>query len=344
MKSAAWPAFQALHARAADGPVSLRWGLLVLAAAMQLGLFWWLLVHDLQQALSLADQARQRDETSLTARSAALARGQSMALENQLQKDRLSALEEALPGVADGASVWAGVHEASRRHQLRMALFKPGPVGSEAPYPEQRAQLRLIGSFSDLLAFSQTLAGGPSRIALDGFSLSADSSNSGSVVLEATLLSLKRPLASRPLTPSIPSEVGAPLPKSVPATQASIQASLVTLQPAGGGGPPDPFDKQRLAITASAASAALASAVPPSALQAAALSTMRMVGSVRAGDRLAALVMINGVLHAVRVGDAVGNSGGHVVQIQMEALTVREPAAPRTGQAARLVTLSLAKD
>ena len=78
-------------------------------------------------------------------------------------------------------------------------------------------------------------------------------------------------------------------------------------------------------------------------LEALPLSGMRMVGSVRAGEQMAALVLAGGTLHTVRRGDKLGNARGQVAEIRQDGLTVQEPVAP--GQTkTRVVSMSLATD
>lgn len=311
----------------------VRWALLLVFGTVLFGLCWWLFLLDLQRSLSAQTSAVQAEQLQRTERLAKVQENAGRAGDEPTQRSFLAGLEDTY--LASGPGVWLAVHQASRKHDLRMEHFKPGVTGSEKPYPEQRAALRLSGDFGALLAFTRTLAGSSSRIAIESFSLGVRQTGPG-LVLEATLLSLHRP----------PTGVPAALP-TVKATSPPPSFSTVGLPGSAGlaaplpGAATNPFDGQRLAVLLAPVPVA---AAPANALRNTPLSSMRMVGSVRTAEQWAAVVLINGSLHAVHVGDALGNARGHVAEIRADGLTVREPAVPGTPQGARVVPLPLGKN
>lgn len=357
------PRLSALLVRLVGGPVWWRGLALLMFGAALAGLCWWFVLQDLQQAMPAKSTARQVEEARLIERRAALQKAQAQMASVAQQKEQLAALESALPGGHDARGAWAAVHEASRRHGLRMEQFKPGPVGSETPYPQQRAALRLSGSFDALLGLAQTLAETSSAASLESYLLvspsstgvlaNSDGAGSRSLVLEATLLSLHRPAPKA--APAAAMASAAPGSAAAGGPGALRMTNTTTRVPASIDAPPpaavlsarlpsttgDPFESRRLAsLPASEPGAVIALTSLP-------LSAMRMVGSVRAADpsvALTALVWIGGTLHAVRVGDALGNARGRVAEIRVDGLTVREPSLPGTAQPARIATLLIAKD
>jgi type IV pilus assembly protein PilOP len=337
------------------GPVWLRYGvLLVWGAALSL-VIWWLLLQDLQQALPPDGPSREAEATKQAKRLAAVQQeGEQRMAAARAQQAQLSALEAALPAVSELQSALAAVHQASRKHGLRMELFKPGPVGSEKPYPQQRAILRLSGSFDDVLGFTRTLAVTGAPVALESFSLMGSplhvQSTSSNLTLDAILLSLHQPAASVPVVAPAPLTASAAFTASIiPAASAASTASTapaITQLNASGG---DPFERGRLSALPSLASSTGSDtrgipATPAQVLQTSALASMRLMGSVQSAGKMTALVMAGGMLHAVRLGDALGNARGLVTEIRASDITVREPGGAGAAQPPRVVVLSLSKD
>lgn len=349
----------ALVGRLVRGPRWLCYGaLLVWGGALSLAV-WWLLLQDLQQTLSPDGPARQAEATRHAERLVAVRQGEQRLAVARAQQAQLSELETALPEVSEVQSAWAAVHQASRKHGLRMELFKPGPVGSEKPYPQQRALLRLSGSFDDLLGFTQTLATSGKAVAFESFSVAGsprtpEATGNSMLILEAVLLSLHQPVATPAAAvsaafaaPIIPVASGASLPSA--AAQVVIAPTAPITQPSVSGG--DPFETGRLSVLPSwaaslqaASTGTAAGATPALALQTSPLSSMRLMGSVQSAGQMTALVTAGGMLHAVRVGDALGNSRGQVAEIRASEITVREPRGAGAAQPARVVVLSLSKD
>lgn len=351
------PRLNAMAVRLVFAPGWLRCMVLLAFGMVLTGLCWWLVLQELHQSLPEKSPAL-AEETRLVERRAALQKAQGELALVKAQREQLTLLENELPASADAQSAWATVHQASQRHGLRMAHFKPGPVGSQTPYPQQRASLRLSGSFDALLAFARTLAEAGSPVGIESYVLSSQKASpsalgvgdrGGSLTLEATLLSLLQPAPA-----ATPAAVTAAM--TAPATEVATGLARAVAsappfasalsQPSGAFGDPsgDPFESGRLAASpASGAGAA-------NALHSQPLSAMRVVGSVGAADPTSvstaptAVVLVGGTLYAVRVGDALGNAGGRVAEIRADGLTVREPGSPVTAQAVRAATLLIAKD
>ncbi len=347
MKTAVPSRLRAAADRVVSAPTWIRYGLLFAFGACQFALGWWLLVQDLQQSVAAQGPLQELEQTRLAERLAGLRRAERDAALSRLQQDQLAGLESELPDASAATSSWARVHQASEQHGLRMALFKPGPLGVEQPYPEQRATVRLSGSFAALLGFAQALAQGKGPVAIESFSLTGgqgqggpNAAVNGPLVLEAVLLSLHQP-ARTATAPSASASAAPSASASAPGTGPPATAASSVLAPMAGV-TTDPFESQRM--LASTASTLTASSAAGQALRAAPLSTMRMVGSVRAAEQSIALLMVSGTLHAVRVGDALGNAHGRVAAILADRITVNEPVTRGPDQTVRPVVLLLAKD
>jgi Tfp pilus assembly protein PilO len=342
------PWLNAIVSRLVGAPGWFRCLVLLMLGAALAGLCWWLVLQELQQSMPAKSPARKVEEGRLIERQSAVQKAEHQRAQVHLEKEQLTALESVLPAGDDAQSAWAAVHQASRRHGLRMEQFKPGPVGSETPYPQQRAALRLSGSFGALLAFTRTLAEAGSPVSLESYFLvspagaaaAAGSDGRGNLILEATLLSLHRPAPTA--APAVAAALATA--SSAAAERSKAPPALQVVSAPLPGAPRDPFESQRLTPSPASDSAAV------NALNSLPLSAMRMVGSVRAADpgkAFTALVLVGGTLYPVRLGDALGNARGRVAEIRADGLTVREPSSPGppgTAQAVRSNTLLIAKD
>ena len=124
----------------------------------------------------------------------------------------------------------------------------------------------------------------------------------------------------------------APMPAPAAAGTTEFKA-----MPYRGDGMTDPFDTARL-DPAGRDGADLSGVDPRAALpvqERQPLEAMVLVGVVdRSGERLA-LVRVEGVLQAIRVGQRLGVHGGTVVQISERSLTVSEPVRDAQGRSTR---------
>jgi len=113
----------------------------------------------------------------------------------------------------------------------------------------------------------------------------------------------------------------------------------------------DPFSRQRLlrgiiaddAIPVKTSSTASILGLPP--LEASPLVGMRLVGSLQKGHQPLALLLVNGRLYPVRVGDKLGQDQGRVSAITLTELVLREVAIDSEGQTTvRVVHLALVSE
>ena len=75
------------------------------------------------------------------------------------------------------------------------------------------------------------------------------------------------------------------------------------------------------------------------------LEDMRMVGTLRGGAGVRALVRVDGQVHAVAPGDTLGPNGGRIVRIDEQRIELRETVRTATGQwTERTATLQMQGD
>ena len=112
----------------------------------------------------------------------------------------------------------------------------------------------------------------------------------------------------------------------------------------------EPFSRQRLLTIAAAEKPQAADATrltvvsnpSKTTLDALPLAGMRLVGSVQRGGETLALLRVQGLIYAVRVGDKIGQDQGRVNAITESGLVVREVALNALGQASeRVISFAL---
>lgn len=124
--------------------------------------------------------------------------------------------------------------------------------------------------------------------------------------------------------------------------QTPIQTPIVipaaTRPPAGPVGLSDPFDARRLAGPPQERLAAS----PDQPLTARPLSSLRMVGSLRRGDEVVALLQADQQVYQVPVGAVLGTGRARVLRISEDGITLRVALpGPQGEQLARTLTLPL---
>ncbi|EGI77402.1 pilus assembly protein PilP [Hylemonella gracilis] len=122
----------------------------------------------------------------------------------------------------------------------------------------------------------------------------------------------------------------------------TVPTALPAIEPvaAGRGVFADPFDARRLSGLPPAPGQRPERADPP--LLAHPLSALRMVGSLRRGDEVVALVQADVQIYQVPVGAFLGKNQAQVLRITEEGITLQEPPRGLPGQSpARTVTLPL---
>lgn len=218
--------------------------------------------------------------------------------------DAVSVLALSWVDPAAGPALWLQVEAASLAQGLKVESFQPVAPVVLPDRVEQSATLRLKGRYAQLVGWANALAAESPAVGLSRLSLQMGSD--GLLQAEAVLVRYQRlsPASTQP-------QASRPTPSSAAARLAST-ANI-----------PDPFAAPLVRPDP-------APAVPPSAsrrpdpLQAWPLADLRLVGILQQQGQAVALVQVAGRVHAVRVGDGLGQNQGEVVQIDDGGLVLRE--------------------
>jgi type IV pilus assembly protein PilP len=128
-----------------------------------------------------------------------------------------------------------------------------------------------------------------------------------------------------------------PAPMAAPVQTPAVEPAAPRM-PAGRIGGGDPFDPRRLAGPPQERMAAS----PDQPLAARPLSSLRMVGSLRRGDEVVALVQADQQVYQVPVGAVLGMDRARVLRISEDGITLRVALrGPQGEPLARTLTLPL---
>ena len=98
----------------------------------------------------------------------------------------VSALEKQLPSKAEMDALLSDINQAGVGRGLQFELFKPGAVGVKDYYAELPINIKLVGNYHDLGAFTSDISNLPRIVTLNNLTLTALPENKGGLLaLEA---------------------------------------------------------------------------------------------------------------------------------------------------------------
>lgn len=95
----------------------------------------------------------------------------------------VSSLEKQLPSKAEMDALLSDINQAGLGRGLQFELFKPGQVVVKDYYAEQPIDIKVVGNYHDLGAFTSDIAGLPRIVTLNNISISTGKDNA--LILEA---------------------------------------------------------------------------------------------------------------------------------------------------------------
>jgi Tfp pilus assembly protein PilO len=158
--------------------------------------FW---LSDSQATLSAQQAQEQVLRQQLQAKLRHNAQRLQQHLDNRNAEQALLALEAKLPQKNSMDSLLDSISRAGTVQGLQFETFKPQPVQALAPYAEQHIQLRLHGSFGQMMAFFTELAQLPRLFALTDLHLQI---NKAGLLSLDTVVKILQPLDAAEATPT----------------------------------------------------------------------------------------------------------------------------------------------
>ena len=305
---------------ASQWPRPARLASAALSAALVAALLHLAWLDGLLAAMRLA----QEEEVRLHAayRQASARAGQVPAWRTQRQQAaaEIAKLEQQLPNSQQMALLMSDINAAGQARGVQFTLFKPGAPQPQSSVVALPIGVQLRGAYHAMGELMADVARLPRIVTVHDLALTAD--KDGVLTLDAVLRAYRLPdaqertalarLAPRP-TPDRPaSPAWQALPDFMP-------------RPYAGAGLPDPFAAPALAQrTARGGVAGPDLRRPREPLESVAMSTLRMVGSMRLAGGLSALLLAGQRVYRVEVGQHLGQDHGVVTGISEQAVQYRE--------------------
>ena len=95
------------------------------------------------------------------------------------------ALEKQLPSKAEMDALLSDINQAGLGRGLQFELFRPGQVSVKDYYAELPIDIRVVGTYHDIGAFTSDIANLPRIVTLNNLDIKADDKNPGRLALNA---------------------------------------------------------------------------------------------------------------------------------------------------------------
>lgn len=150
-----------------------------------LGLGWFFDWSDRLQALDGAkqDEARLKDEYKQKLQQAINL--DALRKQKELVAQYVQALEKQLPSRAEMDALLSDINQAGLGRGLQFELFKPGQVAAKQYYAELPIDVRVVGGYHDIGAFTSDIANLPRIVTLNNLDIKVDDKTPGRLSLNA---------------------------------------------------------------------------------------------------------------------------------------------------------------
>jgi type IV pilus assembly protein PilO len=150
-----------------------------------LGLGWFVDWSDRLQALDGAkqDESRLKDEYKQKLQQAINL--DALRKQKELVAQYVQALEKQLPSRAEMDALLSDINQAGLGRGLQFELFKPGQVAAKQYYAELPIDVRVVGGYHDIGAFTSDIANLPRIVTLNNLDIKTDEKNPGRLSLNA---------------------------------------------------------------------------------------------------------------------------------------------------------------
>ena len=150
-----------------------------------LGLGWFLDWSDRLQALDNAKQEESRLKDEYKQKLQQAINLDALRKQKELVGQYVQALEKQLPSRAEMDALLSDINQAGLGRGLQFELFKPGQVAAKQYYDELPIDVRVVGGYHDIGAFTSDIANLPRIVTLNNLDIKADDKNPGRLSLNA---------------------------------------------------------------------------------------------------------------------------------------------------------------
>lgn len=150
-----------------------------------LGLGWFLDWSDRLQALDNAKQEESRLKEEYKQKLQQAINLDALRKQKELVGQYVQALEKQLPSRAEMDALLSDINQAGLGRGLQFELFKPGQVAAKQYYAELPIDVRVVGGYHDIGAFTSDIANLPRIVTLNNLDIKVDDKNPGRLSLNA---------------------------------------------------------------------------------------------------------------------------------------------------------------
>jgi len=150
-----------------------------------LGLGWFLDWSDRLQALDTAKQEETRLKDEYKQKLQQAINLDALRKQKELVAQYVQALEKQLPSRAEMDALLSDINQAGLGRGLQFELFKPGQVAAKQYYAELPIDVRVVGGYHDIGAFTSDIANLPRIVTLNNLDIKVDDKNPGRLSLNA---------------------------------------------------------------------------------------------------------------------------------------------------------------
>ena len=167
-------------------PAAPRWMLLIVIAALGVGLGWYLYLSNFDEELTVSQgkELQLKDDYKSRLRKAVNLDALRKQREQVLQY--VTQLEKQLPSKAEMAALLSDINQAGIGRSLQFDLFKPGQTAVKDYYAELPISIKVNGRYHDIGFFAADIANLSRIVTLNNIGLAPASKDSNMLMLDAT--------------------------------------------------------------------------------------------------------------------------------------------------------------
>ena len=167
-------------------PAAPRWMLLIVIAALVVGLGWYFYLSSFDEELTTSQGKELQLKEDYKSRLRKAVNLEALRKQREQVLQYVTQLEKQLPSKAEMAALLSDINQAGIGRSLQFDLFKPGQTVVKDYYAELPISLKVNGKYHDIGFFAADVANLSRIVTLNNMSLSPTSKESATLVLDAT--------------------------------------------------------------------------------------------------------------------------------------------------------------
>lgn len=167
-------------------PAAPRWMLLIVIAALVVGLGWYLYLSSFDEELTASQGKELQLKEDYKSRLRKAVNLEALRKQREQVLQYVTQLEKQLPSKAEMAALLSDINQAGIGRSLQFDLFKPGQTVVKDYYAELPISLKVNGKYHDIGFFAADIANLSRIVTLNNMSLAPANKDSEMLVLDAT--------------------------------------------------------------------------------------------------------------------------------------------------------------